>query len=439
MPPEQYKWDFFIAHAGPDKQAAEKLYGCLTPKSRVFLDSRQLKLGDEWPRELPRAQQKSLITVVLISAKTEEAYYEREEIAAAIDLARKNPEEHRVVPVFLNQKAQSKNIPYGLRAKHGVTVSRKLPLQTVAERLLDVLSHMVEELNPGPPLVPVTTIRESEETSSKPVQHGFTEDLIDLIDFEDERNRFKSMLADSTEKHLMFIQAPGGRGKSSLLRVMGFHCAEESIPCCSIDFRGQPYDNPHFTLARVICNQLGLLPRHLAHALQDFSAYRPEGEIDDPYIVSQILAGVSVTNDSLRLNHIRELLKYAFLADLDHLVEQKGRVVCLFDSFERLSKAEEDWLLDALLKPVAVGKLKGVTIVTAGHRWPNAPREQWERNTHLLHSLPLMKEEHIKLYAERLDIKISDEEARFYRKATAGIPLHMAMVVHNLTLSEAAP
>src|ERR1700704_6441470 len=102
MPPEQYNWHFFIAHAGADKRTAERLYSYLSRNSRVFLDCRSLRLGDNWDIELPKAQQKSLVTVVLISSKTEAAYYQREEIAAAIALARENAEKHRVVPVFLD-------------------------------------------------------------------------------------------------------------------------------------------------------------------------------------------------------------------------------------------------------------------------------------------------------------------------------------------------
>jgi hypothetical protein len=220
--------------------------------------------------------------------------------------------------------------------------------------------------------------------------------------------------------------------------MLGLHCELEGIPYCSIDSSEQPYDNPHFTLAHAICDQLGLLPRHLAYALQPFSSYRPQGEMDD-YTVSQILAGVSVTHDGLRQRYIKERLKDAFIADLGQLVNQKGRAVCLFDSFERLSAEEEDWLLDTLLRPVEKGKLKNVMIVTAGHRWPKINNWEWEQNTYLVDGLPKMNAEHIKLYAEKLKIKVTDEEAKFYLKASAGIPLHMAMMIHNLrNVSEVA-
>jgi hypothetical protein len=83
------KWDFFIAHAGPDIGTAQELFGFLSASSQVFLDKERLLLGDDWDTKIAQAQQSSLITLVLVSSKTERAYYQREEIAAAIDMARK--------------------------------------------------------------------------------------------------------------------------------------------------------------------------------------------------------------------------------------------------------------------------------------------------------------------------------------------------------------
>ena len=50
------KWDFFLAHAGPDLASAERLYALLSAESRVFLDSYCLRLGDDWDLELACAQ-----------------------------------------------------------------------------------------------------------------------------------------------------------------------------------------------------------------------------------------------------------------------------------------------------------------------------------------------------------------------------------------------
>src|SRR5262245_55626966 len=131
-----YKWDFFIAHASPDKVIAGQLYDRLNPTAPTFLDSRSLELGDDWDLELREAQKSSLVTVVLISDHADQAYYQREEIVAAIALARSKGD-HRVVPVYINSEAASSDaVPYGLRLKHGITLSDSVGLGELSDALL---------------------------------------------------------------------------------------------------------------------------------------------------------------------------------------------------------------------------------------------------------------------------------------------------------------
>lgn len=137
-----YEWDFFLAHAGADSAAAETLYNLLTPHSKVFLDSRCLLPGDDWDQELSIAQGRSLVTIVLVSSRTDGAYYQREEIACAIDMARKDKSRHRVVPVFLDGRAAESAMPYGLRLKHGLYVSSVEGLDAAAQRLKDLLARI---------------------------------------------------------------------------------------------------------------------------------------------------------------------------------------------------------------------------------------------------------------------------------------------------------
>lgn len=144
-----WKYDFFIAHAGPDTPAAENLHGLLTPSARVFLDSKTLLPGDDWDRELALAQQESLITVVLISSRSGEAYYQREEIAAAISMAREDKESHRVVPVYL-EEISANEVPYGLRIKHGLSVVRNGGFAGVSNQL----DNLLKRLRPSEPTPP---------------------------------------------------------------------------------------------------------------------------------------------------------------------------------------------------------------------------------------------------------------------------------------------
>src|SRR5215467_4255935 len=80
-------YDFFLAHAGSDTAQAERLYDLLVAETSVFLDSKSIVLGDDWDRVLAEAQRHSRVTVVLVSANSDVAFYQREEIAEAIELA----------------------------------------------------------------------------------------------------------------------------------------------------------------------------------------------------------------------------------------------------------------------------------------------------------------------------------------------------------------
>jgi hypothetical protein len=142
------QWDFFLAHTSADEQAAEQLYELLSPYSKVFLDKRSLKYGDNWDQELAKAQRASRVTVVLVSSRTDNAYYEREEIAAAIDMARRDPASHRVVPVFLGDVS---SIPYGLRLKHAITIAGPEVLANAARSLLELMAESQGRKAPAAP------------------------------------------------------------------------------------------------------------------------------------------------------------------------------------------------------------------------------------------------------------------------------------------------
>jgi hypothetical protein len=131
-------YDFFLAHAGPDAAQAERLYCLLGAKGRVFVDTKSVRLGDVWDHTIAEAQRSSRVTVVLVSANTDAAFYQQEEIATAIDMAREDSTKHRVVPVYLDTVPSDK-VPYGLRRLQGLKVSGGITLQQVAERLLTLL------------------------------------------------------------------------------------------------------------------------------------------------------------------------------------------------------------------------------------------------------------------------------------------------------------
>lgn len=134
-PPLQ--WDFFIAHASADAALAEELHDRLQGHCRVFLDRRCLLPGDDWGPRIVEAQRRSRATVVLVSTNTSDAYYQREEIVTAITMARRNPQQHRVIPVFIEGKSEDiHQLPYGLRSLQGISLPASGGMDGVAEHLL---------------------------------------------------------------------------------------------------------------------------------------------------------------------------------------------------------------------------------------------------------------------------------------------------------------
>jgi len=130
-------YDFFIAHAGADVAKAEIFFDLLARETKVFLDIKCLLPGDNWPAVIHAAQRKSRVTLVLVSDRTEQAFYEGEEIASAIALARDKPSEHRVVPIYLTERPPE-YVPYGLRQKHALVVTEGISAEQIAGQLLDL-------------------------------------------------------------------------------------------------------------------------------------------------------------------------------------------------------------------------------------------------------------------------------------------------------------
>lgn len=129
----------FIAHAGADSPLAEELYTELVNLGvSCFLDAKSLLLGDDWDLALPKAQRESTATVVLVSDKCDAAFYQREEIAAAIALSRADTSAHQVIPIYVVEP-HVMSIPYGLRVKHGLYLTQESTWRDVATKLAEAV------------------------------------------------------------------------------------------------------------------------------------------------------------------------------------------------------------------------------------------------------------------------------------------------------------
>ncbi|MEQ4299847.1 toll/interleukin-1 receptor domain-containing protein [Plantactinospora sp. B6F1] len=135
------RWDFFIEYAPADRAAAEELYDLLSPPFRVFLDHRSLPPGDDRGDRLPAARRGTAITLMLISDATDRAYHQREEVAEAVELSRRENGAHRVVPILLNGSAGGGHLPFGLRLGQALPVTAAGGLPEVAGRLRETFRH----------------------------------------------------------------------------------------------------------------------------------------------------------------------------------------------------------------------------------------------------------------------------------------------------------
>ena len=260
----------------------------------------------------------------------------------------------------------------------------------------------------------------------------------EIVDRTELRATFERMVTGQEAKRLMFVSAPSGRGKTCLLKLMREYCRAQEVACATVDFFAQPHDAPYLTLAREICEQLGIVPRHVAEAVAPLAAQgaggvaqtQIDGDVVGSQVITQVLVQVSLSHEALQKDYLKQRLKRALAEDLG---TADGRLVCLFDTVDSIGEDEEAWLLDALLRPVREGALAQLVVITAGRCWPDINDWEWEDNAHLIYDLPPLTEQDIQEFARRLGYDISDKQAEFYWQASrGGLPVMMGIVVKNL-------
>jgi hypothetical protein len=134
-----FRYDVFVAYASPDAQYAEQLYALLSAMNwRVFLDSKVLVGGDPWPKVVREAQRDSLLTLILISERVDSAYFQREEILTAIDLA--GEDRRRVVPLYLPGRRGRASIITPFKQLQGIFWEKGASVLTVATKIEDARS-----------------------------------------------------------------------------------------------------------------------------------------------------------------------------------------------------------------------------------------------------------------------------------------------------------
>jgi hypothetical protein len=191
-----------------------------------------------------------------------------------------------------------------------------------------------------------------------------------FIDREAEQELFEELLKFQDDSRLLTIRDEGGRGKSSLLKMLTYRCGWQHDPpiLASLVALDQMSDHTPFTLIMEIEKELaksahvfGVDSRFIrfhtlneARVSRDFTPFRThtlsdltlQGASDD------ILSPLSNENWSAEKEEIaRRACVEAFLEDLRRLCDTQP-VVALMDSWERSNPILQEWIINRIVLPL---------------------------------------------------------------------------------------
>lgn len=137
--PETLDWDVFIIHAGADRAQARQLYEALSLAGvQVYLDKARLRPSDRWPTRLVEAMRRTRVFLVLVSSHWDEGWYNDDEVARAISLARAG-EGRVILPVDLEpERTPTHDLPYGTAHLEPVRIG-SLPAATADQQVVEAV------------------------------------------------------------------------------------------------------------------------------------------------------------------------------------------------------------------------------------------------------------------------------------------------------------
>jgi len=139
-------WDLFIAYPSPERDIAERLARSLEHSLRVFIDTAQIRPGADWDLVIKEAIESSHAIVIVVSPKSDDAYFQREEILIALERARSRSSECIVIPLYVKGIEPSHpSVPYGLRPKQGVVLKDPNDIAAVSDKLAQLVIEAAGE------------------------------------------------------------------------------------------------------------------------------------------------------------------------------------------------------------------------------------------------------------------------------------------------------
>ena len=120
-PPASFDFTYriFVCYRREDRWIAEHLHSALEQRVQTFLDTRCVQPGDKWADRIRAAQEASDLTVVIVGASGNTAWFQEEEYLRAIELARRG--NHRIIPLCIGGSIEA--IPYGLKAVQAIVTN----------------------------------------------------------------------------------------------------------------------------------------------------------------------------------------------------------------------------------------------------------------------------------------------------------------------------
>lgn len=217
-------------------------------------------------------------------------------------------------------------------------------------------------------------------------------------DREHELNLFNQMLAGQTDEHILLVQAPGGRGKSTLLREFLRRCVRRQP--VAIDLKGRTVGLHEIFYE--VCDTLGWSRfDHLAEAVSQLANVT----IARNTIIGQATIQVALHADDEGSRSARRAeITRAFFEDLRAL---KPPPVLIFDTFEAASPDLSEWFSQTFLPHVQ--RSPGLVVVVGGREVP-AETIAWQ--AHLHHLPPIEDHTHWQNYCEQAGLVLHVEGIR---------------------------
>lgn len=206
--PNVASWDFFVVCRNADALVAQHLTELLRPRARVCGNT--VLLPGTSDHVIDRHHRSSRVTVMLLSSPAAEEI--RDHVATGVELARRDPDGHLMVPVLLEPVAE---MPAGLSAGHAIADAT--PLHVVAGRLLDALASLLAHRALGPSELAEATVSlltsVDDHLTGQPSPHGSTIEAL-LTEFDDpafsaraRRNGLQpALLLRGTADHLVAVR-----------------------------------------------------------------------------------------------------------------------------------------------------------------------------------------------------------------------------------------